>query len=199
MKFIRKLTPLRIVVALSALLVVAGAGLLFAIWQSQAVNNIIVPPSAAATSAVAPKQTGPNVISGNPVNLQIPSLSMNLQIIPGVYNPRTQTWTLTLDKVQYATVTPEPNNIEGDTFLYGHYRPEVFAYLHHIKSGAQAIVTTDNGHVFTYQLASIQVVDPTDSAAVFNYKGKPILTIQTCTGLLFHERQLFTFDLVKVA
>jgi LPXTG-site transpeptidase (sortase) family protein len=108
----------------------------------------------------------------------------------------TKTWTLSLSKVQYAVTTPEPNTTGGNTFIYGHYRKGVFATLHTIQAGAQAVVKTSNGHSFYYQLASERVTNPSDTS-LFNYQGKPILTIQTCSGLFFQNRQLFTFDLVR--
>jgi LPXTG-site transpeptidase (sortase) family protein len=168
--------------------------LLIYIIRSQAVSatNIVQPPS--YSTPVTPKV---NEIEGEPVELLIPSLNMDLPIIPGYYDAHAQIWTLTLSEVQYATVTPEPNNLEGNTFLYGHYRQAVFARLHTIPSGAQAIVKTSNGHTFYYQLASIRTTNPGDDS-VFTYRGKPILTIQTCTGLFFQYRQFYTFNLQKV-
>jgi hypothetical protein len=122
---------------------------------------------------------------------------MDLPIIPGYYDKQTQKWTLTLNEVQYATITPEPNDVAGNTFLYGHYRQAVFARLHTIPANAQAIVKTSNGHIFYYQLSGIRVTNPGDDS-VFTYRGAPILTIQTCTGLFFQNRQFFTFSLQKV-
>ncbi len=191
----KKIKPIFYFTGLGLVLVLVGLVMLISIIRSQESSFVMGPP---------PRQSSQNIvrpanyISGLPVNLQIPSLHMNLQIIPGIYNAKTKTWNLTLDKVQYATVTPQPNNESGNTFMYGHYRPEVFAYLHIIKPDSQAVVTTANGHTFYYQLAGVQVVNPNDSAAVFDYSGPPILTLQTCTGLFFQNRQLFTFDLVKV-
>jgi len=154
-------------------------------------------PSVPQTTAVAsaPKAA---TIAGSPMNLSIPSLNMNLPVINGYYDKYNKEWTLTLDKVQYATVTPLPNNAGGNTFLYGHYRPEVFAYLHHIKMGATATVMTANHHTFTYQLTNVRVTNPNDDS-IFNYQGPPILTIQTCTGTFFQYRQLFTFKLVSAS
>lgn len=192
----KKLTLQNIVVILGVVLLVGGAALLLDIYRSRATSMVAAPSISTTTVA---KKPSASAIAGNPVNLQIPSLAMNLSIIPGVYNAKTGEWTLSLDKVQYATVTPEPNNQSGATFLYGHYRSEVFARLHTIKPGSEAIVTTDNGHIFTYKLNGVQVVSPSDSAQVFNYSGKPILIIQTCTGLFFQNRQLFYFDLEKVS
>src|ERR1039457_6102901 len=126
--------------------------------------------------APAPKPA-PTLVTGIPVSIVIPSLNMNLQVIPGVYNPKTGAWTLTLDKAQFALLSTQPNNESGDTFIYGHYRPEVFAYLHLIKPGAQAIISTGNGYQFTYTYMSTQAFDPTDTS-VFAYQGPPQLTIQ---------------------
>jgi LPXTG-site transpeptidase (sortase) family protein len=122
---------------------------------------------------------------------------MSLPVINGYYYPATKQWTLTLSDVQYATITPPPNNASGNTYLYGHYRSEVFARLHDIKIGANAVIDTTNGHVFTYQLESVRSTVPTDDS-LFHYQGPPILTIQTCTGTFFQYRQLFTFKLVSV-
>jgi LPXTG-site transpeptidase (sortase) family protein len=159
----------------------------------QAVTTVVPNVSAAAQITHSP-----NVIDGQPVRFQVPSLGMNLAVIPGYYDTKTGQWTLTRDKVQYAAITPEPNNESGNTFLYGHYRQQVFARLHLIKPGSEAIVTTSNNHVFYYKLRNVSVVNPNDSASIFNYSGKPILTVQTCTGLFFQNRQLFTFDLERV-
>lgn len=185
-----------IAISLGMLLVMAGLAITILLVRSQASNLVASPyPAASARTHTAAAAA----VSGNPVRLQIPSLGMDLPVIPGYYNSHTQKWTLTTDKVQYATITPQPNNLVGNTFLYGHYRREVFARLHTIPSGASAVVTTDNGHTFYYLLDSEKVVSPSDSAAIFDYRGAPILTIQTCTGLLFQNRQLFIFKLVRVA
>jgi len=181
---------------ISGLIILAfGAGLLVYIVRSQVIS---ASPSGIAqyhqkTDYVAPEV---NVITGMPDELLIPSLNMDLTIVPGYYNARTGTWTLTLSEVQYATITPEPNNRSGNTFLYGHYRQAVFARLHTIPAGAQAIVKTTNGHSFYYLLSNIRTTTPNDDGA-FQYQGPPILTIQTCTGILFQYRQLYTFTLLK--
>jgi LPXTG-site transpeptidase (sortase) family protein len=176
------------------IMLIFGAGLLIYIIRSQAVSatNIVQPPSQTIIST--PKT---HEIEGQPVELLIPSLNMDLPIIPGYYDSQSKIWTLTLSEVQYATTTPEPNNVEGNTFLYGHYRKAVFARLHTIPSGAQAIIKTSNNHTFYYQLSNIRTTNPNDDS-VFTYRGAPILTIQTCTGLFFQYRQFYTFTLQKV-
>lgn len=142
----------------------------------------------------------PTLITGKPIRLQIPSLGFDLQVIDGSYNPKNGTWTLTLDKAQYALPSVQPNNEAGNTLIYGHYRPEVFAYLHLIKPGAKAYVLTDNGYKFSYTYQNTEAFDPTDTS-IFLYQGAPRLTIQTCSGAYFQNRQMyyFTFDGVEKA
>jgi LPXTG-site transpeptidase (sortase) family protein len=137
------------------------------------------------------------VVSGKPVRIQIPALHIDLQVAEGRYNKQTNSWTLSNDKAHYAVNTPLANNAEGNTFIYGHNRKAVFSTLNRIKAGDEAIVTTDNGHRFTYKFRSAYETNPTDNS-LFDYKGAPILTVQTCSGLWYQNRQLFTFNFENV-
>lgn len=135
-------------------------------------------------------------LSGTPVQIQIPSLKINLKVVPGYYYPATKSWSLSPDNAQYGIVTPMPNDKAGSTFIYAHALKGVFADLPNVKPGDVAIVTTDNHHTFTYVFRSSKNTSPGDTS-LFNYKGKPILVLQTCSGLWYQNRQLFTFDLSK--
>jgi LPXTG-site transpeptidase (sortase) family protein len=174
------------------LLLTAGAVLLVSIMRSHAAN--IVSSPAVHGSPVLHTQAG--TVQGDPVKVDIPSLGLSLPVVRGYYDSKTKAWTLTKDKVQYATLTPPPSNQDGNTLLYGHYRKGVFATLHTIKPGAPAVVTASNGHKFYYRFASSKVTNPNDNS-VFKKPDHPILTVQTCTGIFFQNRQLFTFDLVR--
>jgi len=180
-------------IGISCFLIMTGAFMLLSILRSQQSQQFIAAPP---THKVNQSATQADSVHGQPSELILPSLNLDLPVVPGVYNPQTKTWTLTLDKVQYASETPEPNTISGNTFIYGHYRKGVLATLHTIQPNAEAVVKTSNGHSFYYQLVNVRTTDPAD-ASVFQYAGKPILTIQTCTGLFFQNRQLFTFNLVR--
>jgi LPXTG-site transpeptidase (sortase) family protein len=138
------------------------------------------------------------IISGQPVHLSIPSQGISLDVINGYYNPKTQTWSLSTDKAQYATITALPNNKSGNTFIYGHNRWEVFYHLPRVQLGDEAIITTTNNHTFTYKLSSVKTTNPND-VSLFSYQGPPVLTLQTCTGLWYQNRALFTFQLVGVS
>ena len=169
-------------------------------WHERHVGTVLNVPFSTAARAGAPQpqaQAPSQVISGKPVHITIPSLNIDLQVAEGRYNPTDNTWTLSKDKAHYAVVTPLANNSEGNTFIYGHNRKAVFARLSRIKPGATAIVTTDNGHRFTYKFRSAFETNPKDDS-LFKYQGPPILTVQTCSGLWYQNRQLFTFDFVSV-
>jgi len=151
-------------------------------------------PKTTATPVTTPTKP---VTSGHPVNISIPSVDIDVSVVDGTFDAKTQEWTLGLHTAQWGTMTPEPNDTAGNTYMYGHYRAEVFAYLHVIKPGAEAIVTTDNGLKFIYTYESSETVDPTDTS-LFNYQGPPIMTVQTCSGSWFQNRTLYKFDFTRV-
>ena len=170
-------------------------------WHEKHQHFVSTQNFATAVAASAPKTPTPTPtpvarIEGNPVKIEVPSANINLSVIKGYYNPKTQTWTLTNNKAQYAVMTPWANNTEGNTFIYGHDIPQVFARLNRIKPGDKVILTTDNNHRFTYSFRSAYETTPRDDS-LFHYTGAPILTLQTCSGLWSQNRKLFTFDLVE--
>lgn len=136
------------------------------------------------------------LVSGVPSHISIPSVGISIPVDLGTYNQKSQTWSLSLTDAEYATVTPEPNNLSGNTFIYGHNRWAVFYKLLKIQVGDTATVTTTNNHSFTYKLVSTKVTNPND-LSVFTYKGSPILTLQTCSGEFYQNRQFFVFNLVS--
>ncbi len=135
----------------------------------------------------------PTLVIGRPVEIAIPSLHIDLQVIPGTYDQKSGEWTLSLDKAHFAEPSVQPNNEAGNTLIYGHYRPQVFAYLHLIKPGAQAFITTQNGYIFSYTFQNSQPLEPSDTS-IFAYRGIPRLTIQTCSGSFMQHRQMYYFQ-----
>jgi len=152
-----------------------------------------VPSAVAAKSSIIKKAT----ISGQPAHIDIPAVGVSDDIEPGYYNKTTKAWSLSLNKAEYATVTPEPNNGGGNTFIYGHNRWAVFYKLLKVQPGDEAIVTTANNHKFIYKLAYEHDTKPNDTS-LFTYQGPPILTLQTCSGFWYQNRSLFVFNLVQV-
>jgi len=162
-------------------------------WRSKHVEHVSASPFSVVASTLPPQQ---QYISGQPVRIEIPSLKIDLKVIDGYYNANNKAWTLTRDKAQYATMTAQPNNKDGNTFIYAHNRAGVFHDLSKIKVGDKVIITTENGHTFTYKFRTSQETNPNDTT-LFTYRGAPILTLQTCSGVWYQNRQLFTFDLVE--
>lgn len=143
------------------------------------------------------------IISGKPVRIVINEadngLNIDLPIDDGQYDTNSNSWTLSEQHAQFALPSVIANDTTGTTLIYGHNNKYVFGYLSaiHPNAGAYSQVFTDNGHVFTYVYSNVDSVKP-DDTSVFNYKGKPMLTVQTCGGSFFEYRQLFHFNLQKV-
>lgn len=137
-------------------------------------------------------------ISGKPSHIAIPGVDISVDVEPGYYNKKSQTWTLSDTKAEYATITSEANDGGGNTFIYGHNRWAVFYKLLKVQPGDEAIVTTSNHHTFVYKLVGRHDTNPHDDS-LFHYQGPPILTLQTCSGLWYQNRSLFVFNLVKVS
>jgi LPXTG-site transpeptidase (sortase) family protein len=135
--------------------------------------------------------------NAQPTHISVSRIGLSVDVEPGYYDDSQQAWTVSDTKAQFATTTSEPNEIGGNTFIYGHNREGIFGSLHNAQIGDEAIVTTTD-KTYTYRLVSSKDVKPTD-ASLFNYKGKPILTLQTCSGAWDQYRRLFVFNLEKVS
>lgn len=187
-----KVSPSRkLVTAVAVVLAVAGiAGTTPGIYFDLTHHGSV---TAQALPSRPVKKTTKPLITGNPVGINIPSVGINIPVINGYYYPNTKTWTLSLDKAQFATPTAKPNNLTGNTFIYGHYRVGVFYTLPRIQPGAEAQITTDNGYVFTYRFYRTYATQPTDNS-VLTYQGPPMLTLQTCSGTWYQNRQMYLFS-----
>jgi sortase (surface protein transpeptidase) len=139
------------------------------------------------------------VVSGQPDRITIPSEAVDLPVIPGIYDQATDSWTLSGYEAQFATVSTPANNIGGETFIYGHNNDYVFGALRHVTPsiGAEAFVYTDNGHIFAYTFERTWSVGPYD-VSTLDYRGPPVLLIQTCTGSLNEWRTMYFFTFEKV-
>ncbi len=135
--------------------------------------------------------------SGKPIHMIISSVDVDIPVVDGIYNESKKTWSLSNDKAHYALMTPQANNTSGNTFIYGHNRREVFSRLSRLNPGDIAIVTTENGFEFIYEFQQSITTQPYDDT-LFRYKGPPILTLQTCSGLWYQDRSLYTFSLKDV-
>ncbi|HEX5448174.1 MAG TPA: sortase [Candidatus Saccharimonadales bacterium] len=185
-------------VATSLIFLAIGLGLFS--WQLWTTSFGHVPAGTAFAQVSTSNKNRelPPRISGRPIRISIPSVEIDLKVIPGYYDKSDNSWTLTNDKAQYAVVTPEPNNQNGLTFIYGHDLKTVFYNLSKLQPGATVkIHTTDDDHIFIYKYRKSVTVSPTDTS-LFHYHGRPILVLQTCSGIWYQNRQLYVFDLTEV-
>lgn len=170
------------------------AGSVFGVFEKDTLVTFEQAVQPVTSSAVEPEAT---LYTGKPVRLTIASIGIDIDVADGVYDASSQTWTLTNTNAHYALMTPPANNLKGNTFIYGHNRKQVFASLKNVQVGDTAIVTTAEGHTFTYIFASSFETTPTDDS-LFRYEGPSLLTLQTCSGLWYQNRQLFTFTFSSV-
>lgn len=135
--------------------------------------------------------------TGTPIQLVIPSLSLDLPVGIGSYSPQDASWTLDNTQAYYADVSLPINNSNGTTLIYGHAQSPVFGVLPRIEPGAEAIVHTNNGYVFRYTYVSVKEVVPTDTS-IFTAAGPPTLVLQTCVGPWDAYRGLFSFQFTSL-
>jgi LPXTG-site transpeptidase (sortase) family protein len=147
-------------------------------------------PKASLATRVVP------AVSGTPVRIVIPKLSLDLPVDVGSYDPKKGDWTISDTKAYYADVSVPVNDSNGATFIYGHARPAVFGPLLSMQPDTIAYVYTDNGHVFKYAYKSTRQVRPSDMSG-FNANGPPRLVLQTCIGPWDAYRALYSFSLVS--
>jgi LPXTG-site transpeptidase (sortase) family protein len=128
-----------------------------------------------------------------PTHVSIPAVGISVKIVPGYYRSASKDWSVSETEANFATPTTVPNSQSGLTYIYGHNRVKIFEDLPKVKEGDKAIVTTGNGHVFTYVAVS-RLDTKSGDTSLMHYQGKPILVLQTCTGFLYQNRSQFTFN-----
>lgn len=158
------------------------------------------PVLAITHTTLAVKATGDKAtVTGTPKSIRLPQVGINLPVIDGTYDARSNTWSLTDDKAQFATITDKPNDYRGNTFIYGHDTSPVFASTSKLEKGDIAQVVTTNGHVFEYVYTGELTVDPTSTDVLEFNPTTPRLTLMTCSGLWSEHRRLMYFDFKGVA
>ncbi|MDQ2973312.1 MAG: class F sortase [bacterium] len=158
--------------------------------NNQSSSNVVVASPATVATNEEP------LVSGKPARLIITNPNIDLAVEPGNYNPADKSWTLSKTNLNWGIMTQPLNNKSGITYIYGHYKKGVLYDLPKISAGQEVTVTAEDGRNFVYRFRSSEIVEP-HNANILSYQGPPILVIQTCTGLTFEKRQMFTFDYVR--
>ncbi len=166
-------------------------------------STTIQPPKVVAT--VHPAQNRQittevtrSIKTGAPVSVLVPNVGINLSVIDGTYDAAKDSWTLTDDKAQFATMTDRPNDRAGNTFIYGHNTDPVFAKLAGLKVGDVAEVKTANNLTFRYVYSGEQIVQPSNTDILNAEPATPRLTLMTCEGIFSQTRRVMFFDFTEV-
>ncbi len=154
------------------------------------------PAQAQVISYVAPIKDV--VATGQPVQLSVDRLDLRLPIKEGHYNRSNQSWTLDDTSAFYATITDQPNDQRGSTFIYGHNRDTAFAPLTQIKAGDVVSIKTDNKLVFKYTYRRDAIIQPNMTSVLYENPAQPQLVLMTCDGLFSEVRRIMYFQLTEV-
>ncbi len=192
------MTKIPLVIRAVSLYVIAGASL----WSGGTIVAAYTPdplPIAQVVTTPKVKILSRQIVSGHPTAFSIERLGINLPVKDGVYNTQTQDWTLTNDAVFFATITSEPNDTRGNTFIYGHNQSQVIGAMKDIVVGDTLTIQTSNGHTFTYTYSHDSFVTPTFTAALDEDPDVPQLMVMTCEGIWSQSRRLMYFSLTEVS
>lgn len=174
---------------------------------------MLMHPSAYATpqdtqtsyvSPMVPTQKGTDakkepIVQGIPKRIIVPRLSIDLPIVAGNYDAKSDSWTLSDDKAHYAVMTSKPNDQAGLTLIYGHNTWAVFAPLISLQPGDTVQVRTTNGHKFVYTFKKSTRVSPKTTSILSRQSSKPQLALMTCDGIWSEARRIMFFDLKEAS
>jgi len=140
----------------------------------------------------------PQAITGVPDRLLIPRLGINLPIADGVYDPATETWTLSKTAVHYAVMTRLPNDKSGHTLIYGHNTVQLLSPTRLLQPGDILQIVSKEGLTYNYVYVADNKVDPSNTQVLTQTSEKPMLTLLTCNGLFNEVRRLMSFEFVSI-
>lgn len=154
------------------------------------------------TTLIGSAKQQPKTKHGKPVRLVVADRNVDVAVGEGYYDAESDTWTEDESRALFAPTTSQPNTLGGLTYIYGHGTDKVFGKLgaDPPPKGTEAKLYTHNDLVFTYKLAWVRNVKPSDTSILNKIsEGKPRLILQTCTGLFSEWRTIFSFVYKGVA
>ena len=146
---------------------------------------------------LAQKSQAKTPIVGNANRIVVPSIGIDIEVVPGVYDVTASSWQVDDTAAFHASTTVPVNDSNGTTLIYGHARWGIFGTLPDVKTGAEASVYTSEGKHFVYTFESVEQVTP-DDTSMLTTKGSPKLILQTCSGFFDQYRTLAVFQLKEI-
>lgn len=120
----------------------------------------------------------------SPKSIIIPSISLNLAIIPATVTG--SNWETTSKGISYLSTSPMPGE-KGNSVMYGHNWLSILGNLSKVKPGQKIIVVMHNGLKKEFIVEYTAVVDPSQTYIIDNTPDTR-LTLYTCTGFLDLKR-----------
>jgi sortase (surface protein transpeptidase) len=177
-------------------------------------NQSIAPAAAPAPRPSAevniPRQSAalqPVVLAPAPVRLQIPSVSIDIQIAPvGVDTSGFMEIPENITIAGWYRYGPSPSSDNGSTVITAHVDDFVqglgpFAALSSMPAGAEIVITTADGVDHRYILESVQNLQkeqvPLDQ--VFDRDGAPRVVLITCGGQFDENVRSYSDNVVAIA
>ena len=194
----QKLNPAQLAIIGLGLTITGLFGVVPALFSSD--ETVLAAPgqtSVAAPVETKPVEQAPQMKTGHPVRIEAPTVGVDMPIVDGFYDAKSNDWTLYDDKAMFGAMTSQPNDNSGQTFIYGHATDRVFGKLLNMKIDQPVYVYTSNGYKFTYKLKETHVVSPSDTG-ILNYNGGPRLLLQTCVGTFSENRKFFILEYAAV-
>ena len=127
-----------------------------------------------------------------PIGIRIPSLSINLPIIPSVI--RNGIWETTMNGASYLLTSPVPGQ-KGNSIIYGHNYSNLLGKLPAIKPGQEIDIYYNDMSMKRFRVEYTSVVDPSQTDVLKQTNDKRI-TIYTCTGLFDSKRFVTVAELI---
>ncbi len=134
-------------------------------------------------------------IYGKAVQISIPSVGIDLNVLEGSYDNDSKEWTIDDGVAFWANLSDLPSNLKGNTLIYAHNRTDAFYYTKNMKKGDLIILTLEDGSQLTYEYFDDEIVSP-ENSSVFQTKDIPRLTLLTCNGDMSLKRRLIYAKLV---
>ncbi len=127
--------------------------------------------------------------AGLPVRLTLPSLGLDLPVIPASVSANH--WPTTTQGVSYMVSSALPG--AGNSVFYGHNWPRILGTLSQAQVGQQLTITTSDGQVQNYRIQSVEVVK-SSAVDILNPSELPRITLYTCAGIFDQNRLVVVAD-----
>jgi sortase (surface protein transpeptidase) len=199
--------------------VIALAGMALLLVGCATPANQSIAPDQSTDTASAPRPSSevniprqsaalqPIVQAPVPVRIQIPSVSIDIEIVPvGVEANGSMEIPEKVTIAGWYRYGPSPSSDKGSTVITAHVDALVqglgpFAALSSLPKNAEIIVTTDAGVEHRYLLESVQNFQkgqvPLDQ--VFDRSGAPRLVLITCGGQFDKKLRTYSDNVVAIA